>query len=177
MVLQSWQGGDLPWGVLPITSHDHLNMWSRKVSWKIWIIKSLISQCLWSLNLIEWWYTARSSWIVSIMIQNFVQSDVLIDPLAKETVYSEKSFIKVWVFYYVKKVFSKENLEIQQTTLCNLKRPRKASMVTINIVDYDDASFRKSKRSSTFLFRIFILKAKFLKSHFLDIFFGVLSFT
>ena len=44
----------------PANSQNSLNVWSRKVTWKIKNTFPL-SQCLWPPNLSGWWHTARSS--------------------------------------------------------------------------------------------------------------------
>ena len=47
-------------GLLPINSHNPLNIWSRDVQWQIINIISPLSKYLWSPNLSGWWHTARS---------------------------------------------------------------------------------------------------------------------
>ena len=47
-------------GLLLINSYHPLNMWSQEVLWQTKNISPL-SQCLWSLNLLGFWYTVRSS--------------------------------------------------------------------------------------------------------------------
>ena len=41
-------------GLPPIKSHDTLAKWSWKITCQTKVIVSLLSECLWSPNLVEW---------------------------------------------------------------------------------------------------------------------------